>query len=323
VLATAGKASGLISEAFYQIFLSSSVVTMLMTPLIMKAAPCVSEWITAQPLLKKLIGRKKALDAESGPRKKHDHVIVVGFGLNGKNLAKVLREAEIPYVALEMNSDTVREMKKKGEPVYYGDGTSQEILHKMGIETARLLVIAISDPVSTRRIVSIARHANPNVYIIVRTRYLIEVDELRSLGADEVIPEEFETSIEIFSRVLHRYSFPRNAILDMVDKIRSNSYTALRSVDVPRRYLFDKYEWLPEIEIDGYRIPEGSYLNDKAIKELQVRKQTGVTIIAVRRGKEIYANPEPDFTFKQGDFILFTGDRETMNTARQYFKEKT
>lgn len=322
VLAIAGKASGLISEAFYQIFLSSSVVTMLITPFIVNAAPRVSEWITAQPLLKKVIGRKKMSDGEGGPRKRHDHVIIIGFGLNGRNLAKVLREAEVPYVVLEMNSDTVREMRKKGEPVYYGDGTSQEILHKMGIEKARLLVIAISDPVSTRRIVSIARYTNPNVYIIVRTRYLVEVDELRSLGADEIIPEEFETSIEIFSRVLHQYSFPRNAILDMVDKIRSNSYTALRSVEVPRRHLFEKYEWLPEIEIDGYRIPESSHLNNKTIKELQVREKTGVTIIAVRRVKEVYANPEPDFKFKQGDFILFTGDRENMNTAVQYFKGK-
>jgi CPA2 family monovalent cation:H+ antiporter-2 len=321
VLAIAGKASGLLSEAFYQIFLSSSVVTMLITPFIVNAAPRVSEWITGQPLLKKVIGRKKMSDGEGGPRKRHDHVIIIGFGLNGRNLAKVLREAEIPYVVLELNSDTVREMKKKGEPVYYGDGTSQEILHKMGIEKARLLVIAISDPVSTRRIISIARRANPNVYIIVRTRYLVEVDELRLLGADEVIPEEFETSIEIFSRVLQRYSFPRNAILDMMDRIRSNSYTALRNVEVPRRHLFDKYEWLPEIEIDGYRINESSHLNEKTIQELQVRKKTGVTIIAVRRGKEVHANPEPDFKFKQGDFILFTGDRENMNTAIQYFKD--
>ena len=165
-------------------------------------------------------------------------MIIIGFGLNGRNLARVLKEAEIPYVVLEMNSDTVRELKKKGEPIYYGDGSSMEILHKMGIEKARLLVIAISDPVSTRRIVSIARHENPDVHIIVRTRYLAEVNELRTLGANEVIPEEFETSIEIFSRVLHKYNFPNNVILDMVDKIRSDSYTALRSVELPKRYLF-------------------------------------------------------------------------------------
>lgn len=322
VLAIAGKASGLIAEDYYQIFLSSSVVTMLMTPFIVSVAPRIAEWTTTHPVMKKLDRRKRGVAAESGPRKKHDHVVIIGFGLNGRNLAKVLKEAEIPYVVLEMNSDTVREMRKKGEPIHYGDGTSKEILHKMGIEKARLLVVAISDPFATRRIVSIARQANPDVYIIVRTRYLIEVDDLKKLGADDVIPEEFETSIEIFSRVLHRYSFPRNAILDMIGKIRSNSYTALRDVDVPKRHLFEKYEWLPEIEIDGYRIPEGSHLHEKTIKELQIRKKTGVTVIAVRRDNKVHTIPEPDFRLQAGDFILFTGDRESMSNALDYLKEK-
>lgn len=320
VLAVAGKASGLIEEEFYQIFLASSVVTMIATPFLLQVAPSAAEWLSSRTMLRRL-SRKRLSDAVDGtPRRKHDHVIIIGFGLNGKNLARVLKEAEIPYAVLEMNSDTVREMRKKGEPIYYGDGTSQEILHKMSVEKARLLVIAISDPVSTRRIVSIARHANPQIYIIVRTRYLIEVDDLKSLGADEVIPEEFETSIEIFSRVLHRYSFPRNAILTMVEKIRSNSYTALRSVEVPRRHLFDKYEWLPEIEIDGYRVEEGSHIDEKTIKDLQIRKKTGVTIIAVRRGKTVHTNPEPDFRLKKGDFLLFTGDRENINNALSYFR---
>ena len=247
-------------------------------------------------------------------------MIIVGFGLNGRNLARVLKEAEIPYVVLEMNSDTVREMKKKGDPIYYGDGSSKEILHKMGIERARLLVIAISDPVSTRRIVAIARSENPDLYILVRTRYLIEVDDLKALGADEVIPEEFETSIEIFSRVLHRYNFPGNVIFDMIEKIRSDSYTALRNVELPKRNLFDKCEWIPEMEIEGYRIPEGSHMVEKTITELQVRKKTGATIIAIRRGPKVHTNPEPAFKFKEGDIVLFTGDREKMNAALIYFR---
>ena len=318
VLAIAGKAAGLITEDFYQIFLSSSVVTMIMTPFVLSAASPVSAWITSRRLLKNL---KRTSETEGHSRKRKDHVIVIGFGLNGRNLAKVLKEAEIPYVVLEMNSDTVREMKKKGDPIYYGDGSSKEILHKMGIERARLLVIAISDPVSTRRIVAIARSENPELYILVRTRYLIEVDDLKTLGADEVIPEEFETSIEIFSRVLHRYNFPGNVILDMVEKIRSDSYTALRNVDLPKRNLFDKCEWIPEMEIEGYRVSGESHLVEKSIAELQVRKKTGVTIIAVRRGPKVHPNPEPDFRFKAGDIILFTGDREKMNAALMYFRQ--
>lgn len=322
VLAIAGKTLGIITGDFYQIFLSSSVVTMILTPFTLQFAPSVSDWITSRRIFRSLSRLQKTSEGEGFPRRKHDHVIIVGFGLNGRNLAKVLREAEISYIVLEMNSDTVRDMKKKGEPIYYGDGTSKEILHKLGIERARLLVIAISDPSSTRRIVSIARHENPDIYIIVRTRYLVEVDDLRQLGADEVIPEEFETSIEIFSRVLHQYSFSRNIILDMVEKIRKDSYDALRTVKLPKRHLFEKYEWLPEIEIDGYKIPEGSHLIKKSIKELQVRKKTGVTIIAVKRGKEVFVNPDPDFRFESRDFILFTGERKNMITALDYFKGK-
>lgn len=320
VLAVAGKALGLITEDFYQVFLSSSVITMIMTPFILKSAPSISGWITSRRLIKRISSIKKISEGEGFPKKRHGHVIIVGFGLNGRNLAKVLKEAEIPYIVLEMNSDTVREMKKKGEPIYYGDGTSRELLHKLGIEKAKLLVIAISDPASTRGIVSIARHENPDIYIIVRTRYLVEVDDLRMLGANEVIPEEFETSIEIFSRVLHKYNFPANVIMDMVDKIRWDNYTALRGMELPKRHLFERCEWLPEIEIEGFKVTENSQLIGKSIAELQIRKKTGITVIAVRRGPEVLTNPEPGFRFEAGDIILFTGDRESMNRALSYFR---
>ena len=321
VLAVAGKSAGLITEDFYQIFLSSSVVTMMLTPFVLRAASPVSAWITSRHLLKKVLKSRRIAEAEGYPRKKKDHVIIVGFGLNGRNLARVLKETGIPYTVLEMNSDTVRELKRTGEPIYYGDGSNKEILHKMGIERARLLVIAISDPVSTRRMVAIARSENPDLYILVRTRYLIEVDELKALGADEIIPEEFETSIEIFSKVLHKYNFPGNVILDMIEKIRRGSYTALRSVELPKQHLFEAVEWLPEMEIEGYRVSGESHLIEKSIAELQVRKKTGVTIIAVRRGPKVHPNPEPDFRFKAGDIILFTGSPENMNAALMYFRQ--
>ena len=320
VLASAGKESGIITGEFYQIFLSSSVVTMIMTPFVLNSAPFVSAWITSRRMIGRLDRLKKISEGEGFPRKKEGHVIIIGFGLNGKNLARVMREAEIPYVVLEMNGDTVKAMKKKGEPIYYGDGTSKEILHKVSIGKARLLVVAISDPASTRRIVSVARSQNAGLYIIVRTRYLAEVDDLKALGADEVIPEEFETSVEIFSRVLYQYNFPPNIISDMTEKIRSNSYTALRNMEVPRRHLFEKVEWLPEIDLDGYRVPENSHLVGKSIAELQIRKKMGVTVIAVRRGPEAFINPEANFEFQSGDIILFTGDIRSMRQALNYFK---
>lgn len=319
VLAAAGRTSALISDDLYQVFLSSSVLTMMAAPFVLKTAPSLSAWITSRHLIKKMSRLRRLTETEGFPRNKQDHVIIVGFGLNGRNLAKVLKESEIPYVALEMNSDTVQEMKKKGEPIYYGDGTSKEILDKLNVRKARLLVIAISDPASTRRIVSVARHENPGIYIIVRTRYQAEVEDLVALGANEVIPEEFETSIEIFARVLDRYRFPRHVIADMAERIRSNSYTALRSIDLPKRHLFAQDTLVPEIELDGIRVQESSPLAGRSIAELGIRKKTGVTVIAVRRADTVVTNPDPDFRFQSGDIVLFTGSMKNMDKAAAYF----
>lgn len=321
VLAAAGKTSALIPDAYYQVFLSAAVITMMATPFVLKAAPSFSAWLTSKRGIKRIAGRRSAQEIGGIPHKKRDHVIIIGFGLNGTNLARVLKETGIPYAVLEMNSDTVREMKKKGEPIYYGDGTSKEILHKLGIERAKLLVVAISDPASTRRIVAIARHENPELEIIVRTRYIAEIDDLKSLGASEIIPEEFETSIEIFSRVLHRYQFPKNVIEDMADSVRSGSYSALRSFELPRRHLFEHADLASELEIEGFRIPAGSPIVDRSIGALQIRKKTGATVIAVRRDSKMHTNPAPDFNFKTGDVILYTGDRNSIRAAAAYFRE--
>jgi len=240
--------------------------------------------------------------------------------MNGRNLVRVLRGAGIPYVVLEMNSDTVREMKKKGEPIYYGDGTSTEILHKMGIHRANVLVVAISDPAATRRIVQIARHENPDIHIIVRTRYVAEVDDLIKLGANEVLPEEFETSIELFSRVLHHYQVPRNVISEHIDNIRKDSYSALRTVELPKKHLAERHEFLKDIETETYLIKEGSHVSGHSIKELHLRAETGATIIAVQRGEEVHQNPSPDFVLKSGDVLLLIGKRKDVNNAIDYLE---
>ncbi len=319
VLAVAGKAVGLITEDFYQIFLSSSVATMIMTPFVLKSAPTVSGWITSRSLLKRASRMRKISEGQAFPRKKSGHVIIVGFGLNGRNLARVLKRADIPYVVLELNSGAVREMKKKGEPIYYGDGTSTGIMQKLGISRARLLVIAISDPTSTRRMVDIARKENPDLYIIVRTRYLAEVDDLKALGANEVIPEEFETSIEIFSRVLHQYQFPRNVITEHIERIRSDSYEVLRKVEIPKKHLVES-EMLAGIETETFLIKEGSHVAGHSIRDLHLRSETGATIIAVEREDKIHQNPEPGFILKPNDIILLIGKKEDINHAIEFLE---
>ncbi len=322
VLALAGKKAGLLEEYGYQTFLSASVITMLLTPFIIIVSPLTSEYLISTLPLKSFERIRRKRMKEETPVKKSNHVIIIGFGVNGRNLAKVLRESGVPYVVLEMNANTVKKMKKKGEPIYYGDGTSREILHKLGIKRAKALVIAISDPAGTRRIVQIARQENLEIHIIVRTRYVAEVDDLIRLGANEVIPEEFETSIEIFSRVLHHYHVPRNVIMEHIEKIRQNSYSVLRNIELPKKHLAERYEFLKDIETEIYLIKEGSHISDHSIKELHLRAETGVTIIAVQRGDEIHQNPSPEFILKTGDVLLLIGKKKDINNAIEYLESE-
>lgn len=324
VLAGAGLAAGIIGEDMYQLFLSASVLTMLLTPFIMQASPFIADKVSSRKLLQRIEGMKRLSKTEGLPKKRKDHVIIIGFGLNGKNLARVLKEADIPYAVLEMNIDTVRTMKKHGEPIYYGDGTKGEVLNRLGVKTARIMVIVISDPASCRNIVKTARRQNPEMFIIARTRYTAEVDDLLKLGADEVIPEEFETSVEIFSKVLVQYQIPKNEIFNFVDMIREDGYKALRQARTARKKpIFDKLTVLSNIAVELFTIKDDSHALGKSIKELNFRSRTGTTIIAIERGKQVHTSPDPEVSLKAGDIIFITGKRENINKAIVYLLEGT
>lgn len=320
VLAAVGRSAGLMSNEFFHLFLSASVITMALTPFVLKASPAVSTWAASFRILKRL-GRMIHEEVQL-PARISDHVIIVGFGLNGKNLARTLRETGIPYVVLELNNDTVREEKKKGEPIYFGDGTNPEILHKLGIERARFLVVGISDPASTRKIVVVARKANSSIQIVVRTRYLAEVEDLSTLGADEVIPEEFETSVEIFSRVLHHYGIPKNIITDHIESIRKDGYKVFRTQELPKKAFKERLALLSEIETENYLIKEGSHLAGHSLSDLQLKSKTGATVMAVQRENVIHQNPAANFILKEKDIILLVGKKEDINRAIEYIESE-
>ncbi|MFB3887256.1 MAG: monovalent cation:proton antiporter-2 (CPA2) family protein [Thermodesulfobacteriota bacterium] len=315
VLATAGKASGLLSEDYYQLFLSASILTLLLTPLLISGSPALSTWLTSKKVLNRLDRMRKIAEKEGFPPSREEHVIVVGFGFNGRNVAEVLKEVSIPYVVLEINNDTVLEMKKRREPIFYGDGASLEVLRKLGLAKAKMLVIAISDPASTRRIVQIARKESPRLYILVRTRYTAEVEDLVRLGANEVIPEEFETAIEISARVLHHYQVPRNLILDQIERIRNGNYEALRRTELPIIRLPEKCERIADIETETYLINDQTPAAGLSIQDLKIRSRTGATVIAIRRGEDLIPSPEPGFVFKPGDVVYLIGKKESVMKA--------
>ncbi|MEE8242032.1 MAG: NAD-binding protein, partial [candidate division NC10 bacterium] len=216
---------------------------------------------------------------------------------------------------LELNGETVRRMRRNGEPIYYGDAASPEVLKHLVIHHARALVVAVSDPASIRRAVRVARDLNPRLYIIVRTRYMAEIDELYRLGADEVISEEFETSIELFARVLRRYHIPRTVIGEQIEKIRQERYEMLRQLEGPRLAQAELTRIFAQVEMETYLVGEGGSTTGKTIAELHVRRRTGASVVAVIQNGRITANPGPEHRIAAGQVLVLVGSRKQVEGA--------
>lgn len=229
ILSKTGVQSGLLAGDTYQMFLAASVLSMAGTPFIMALAPRLADFALRFPVPKRLVSGFHPIPEIKTEDKKR-HLVVIGFGVNGKNVARAARASNIPYTIVEMNPETVRSEQARGEPIYYGDATQEAVLQRANIKHARITVVAISDLAATRRITELVRRLNTEVHLIIRTRYLQEMKPLHELGADEVIPEEFETSVEIFSRVLAKYLVPRDEIERVVAEVRSDGYEMFRNL---------------------------------------------------------------------------------------------
>ena len=310
VLAKSGKGTGLLSDADYQIFLAASVISMIATPFLIAAAPRIG--MAMQSVLSdgnrydvgNVEDEEIHMTSSGGLQQ---HVIIVGYGLNGRNLARVLRAVGIPYVVLELNAEAVRRAKAKGEKINFGDATRREVLSHAAIDQAWSVVLAMSDPQAARRTVKQARMMNPDVHIVVRTRYVAEIQELFKLGANEVIPEEFETSIEIFSRVLRRYGTARNIIEGQIDRIRQQGYEMLRSTAPPTMQISDVHSALDGAVTESVTLRPDSPVVGKNLSQLNFRAESGATIIAVVRGDQTKISPRSDFELAAGDTVVILG----------------
>jgi CPA2 family monovalent cation:H+ antiporter-2 len=237
--------------------------------------------------------------------------------LNGENLARVLRATGIPFVVVELDPRRTRAARVENAPVIYGDATKPQVLRAAGVDRAQVVVIAISDAAATRRIVSHVRHLAPEVPIIVRTRYVAEIEELRRLGATEVIPEEFETSVEIFARVLRRLRVPRNIINAQIDLIRSEGYSMLRGVELPRQTLDQLDAILAATLTESFLVARDSPICGMTLRDLRIRKETGATVIAIVRDGKPITNPPPDEPIRGGDILVLVGSHEQLDRALQ------
>jgi len=309
VLAQTGIGYHLIPEDFYNAFLAASIFTMILTPFLIKLAPHIGLKVReVKPSAKKA--------EEPGSLKKlSNHVIIVGFGLNGRNLARVLKETGINYVVIELNPDSVKEARAKGENVLYGDITQEEILHQAMIDKAKVIVFAISDPRSTKLGLRFAKELNPGIYAVIRSRYTAEIDELLKLGADIVIPEEFETSLQIFAKVLEKFHIPLNVIMQQVALLRGESYKIMVKEETDISAFQNLNEILAAGLTETYYVAESNPNVNKSLKELNLRALTDATVIAIVRKGATITNPPGRELILPADTLVITGSHIAVDKA--------
>jgi CPA2 family monovalent cation:H+ antiporter-2 len=192
VLANIGSMNKLLDDNAMKMFLNMAVLTMAMTPLFIALGRVVSP---------KFAGFDDGAPKDKAPVAK-DHAIVVGFGVAGQAVARACRYICRPYYVIDMNPSSVKSFRDLGEPLFFGDAASEHILTHVHVQDARILVITIPDPVATRRIIAQAKALNPKLRILARTRFLLNISLLESLGADEVVAEEFEAALAVFDSVM-------------------------------------------------------------------------------------------------------------------------
>lgn len=307
ILAQAGLNFNLLSSDYYNSFLASTIFTMTLTPFLFKLSSFLSLKSKDINIIKDTYPDKI--------QKLKGHVIIAGFGLNGSNLARVLKETGIKYIVIELNPDTVKKERSKGENIIYGDVSKEEILHFANIEEANIIVFAISDPGITKIALKTAKKINPHIHSLVRTRFVNEVDELKKLGADEVIPEEFETALQIFRKVLEHYHIPLNVIMKQVTLLREESYSLLRKEGADISSFVHLDEILAQGLTESYFVNADNIHLEKTLGEINLRAKSDATIIAIVRDGKTISNPSGREKIMANDTLVIYGTHKSVDRA--------
>jgi monovalent cation:H+ antiporter-2, CPA2 family len=321
ILSKVGIDNQLLDVATNQYFLSISIVSMLLTPFVI---------IFSDSIANKLVGvsekfgiQSNLLDVNNNQITITDdlenHLIIIGYGVNGSNLAKAATTSNIPFIVIEFDAEIVKRERAKGLPIIFGDATHDHILEAVQIHKARASVVAISDNQATKKVVKNVRNYSDSLYLVVRTRFVKEISELFALGADEVIPEEFETSVQIFTHVLHNFLVPEDDIDQIVEKVRADNYQLFKG-ELKKPTVF-KPNNLADFNITCVSMSaDSNQFLGKPLKELNLRIEFGINILGIKRKEMLMQNIQPDDVLLQGDRVYIQGKQSNIEQFHKLVK---
>jgi len=323
ITAKVGFENGILAGEIYQEFLAVTVLSMVLTPFLVDLgyySAASSKRIHLPNIL--LHDRYRTFQEEGQKEELENHLIIIGFGVNGRNVGIAAQKTSIPYMIIEINPETVRREKQKGEKIIYGDAAQEAVLEHAGILTAKAVVITAGDPVSSWRIIETARRLNPSVHIIARTHFLNEIDGFYTIGANEVVSDEFECSIELFARVLNRYMVPGNEIEAMGEELRADHYRMLRTPEMRRKTFCELPLDFSDVDVRSIRVGKYSKASGKTIGDLNLRKMYGVSVLAISRNHRLIYDLGAETELHPDDILLVISPPERFEEIRELFEDR-
>ena len=319
ILAGLGLSMNIISDYHYQLFLAVAITSMALSPLLIQVSKPLANLILKLPLPVFMVEGLFPVRQTEIPELKN-HIVLIGKDSRALNLASMIKTMGLPFTSIVFDPDRARKEMEKGHLAVFGDATSEPVLRQALVHTAEMVVVSVGNLITAMSVVEHIRAMNKHAHIIVRTRHVADIEELYRLGANQVIPEEFETAIDFYERILGKYLIPRMEIERSIARIREDNYGIFRDKSKVERYSLLKD--IPEIEITAVKVTGKTVFAGKTIAETALRKTSGVTMVAIKHGDNIIPNPEPSTVIHENDIAYLLGKPEMIAIASNLFSEE-
>ncbi|HEY9822090.1 MAG TPA: cation:proton antiporter [Candidatus Sericytochromatia bacterium] len=310
VLASEGQALGIVSRRVYLLILGTTAVTLVVTPFVLQLIPQLFKWAEMLPVLKGYFEQMDApLEVSADSHQRQNHVVICGYGRGGQNLLRLMQEHKHPVLVIDQSERAIQQLREAKVPYVYGNAASLHVLEKAGVEKAQSMVIALPDPMSTRLCLKRALELNPDLDIVVRATTERDIELLYQLGAKEVVQPDFEASLELANHLLSGMGLPMWTIQREMQEIRSSHYLDLRPEQPQYQIARDLRTATEAMNRKWYTLPENSPLTGMTLEEANIRRLTGVSLVAIRRAQsEEIDYPNGKTRLQEGDRLLAVGE---------------
>lgn len=321
VLASKGQMLGLVSRRVYLLILGTTAVTLVVTPFVLRFVPQLFVWAEMVPWLKRYMeSSDRAFEvAEELPLQ--NHVVVCGYGRVGRNIVRLLQDHDYPVTVVDQSEQAIQQLREAGIPYVYGNAASLHVLETAGVNQASGMAIALPDPMSTRLCLKRSLELAPDLDVVVRAYQDRDIELLYQLGAREVVQPEFEASLELSTHLLVTMGLPLPLIQREMEQIRDSHYLDLRPERSSREVSRDLRVAAQDMSNKWYTLPQNSPLTGMTLEEADLRRLTGVSLMAIRRAEgEELDYPDSQTALEPGDRLLVVGESDELGAFDELAK---